>query len=261
MPGSENDCWDEERPSGAQGHAGDEVFLLGGLATAGGDARGSPGAASAPLPSQVHLANQCEVGGLRLAEAGAEEARKPGAPEAVGAAALPMLPAVLGPDAPAPVKPGSPWRARDPNTCFFEGQQRPHGARWAPNYDPLCSLCTCQVGGPGKAGRTGAWVLGQGLQSTSHLSLQRRTVICDPVVCPLLSCPSPVQVPDQCCPVCPGECHAGVETVTGAPPTGDEASRKGRRVSPSAFTTFWLHRETRCQRPARAAEEQGPRRG
>lgn len=123
------------------------MFLLGGLAAAGGDARGSPGTASAHLSSQVHIANQCEVGGLRLAEAGVEEARKPGAPEAVGAAALPMLPAVLGPDAPAPVKPGSPWRARDPNTCFFEGQQRPHGARWAPNYDPLCSLCTCQVGG------------------------------------------------------------------------------------------------------------------
>ncbi|CAK6441842.1 unnamed protein product [Pipistrellus nathusii] len=135
--------------------------------------KGSP---QGELRGQVHIANQCEVGGLRLAEAGAEEAGKPGAPEAVGAAALPVLPAVLGPDAPAPpVKPGSPWRARDPNTCFFEGQQRPHGARWAPNYDPLCSLCTCQ----------------------------RRTVICDPVVCPLLSCPSPVQVPDQCCPVCP----------------------------------------------------------
>ncbi|XP_070262767.1 chordin isoform X3 [Myotis yumanensis] len=134
--------------------------------------KGSP---QGELRGQVHIANQCEVGGLRLAEAGAEEARKPGAPEAVGTAALPMLPTVPGPDAPVPVKPGSPWRARDPNTCFFEGQQRPHGARWAPNYDPLCSLCTCQ----------------------------RQTVICDPVVCPLLSCPSPVQVPDQCCPVCP----------------------------------------------------------
>ncbi|XP_054337010.1 chordin isoform X4 [Pongo pygmaeus] len=32
---------------------------------------------------------------------------------------------------------------------------------------------------------------------------QRRTVICDPVVCPLPSCPHPVQAPDQCCPVCP----------------------------------------------------------
>ncbi|KAM5277300.1 chordin isoform 10-T10 [Hipposideros larvatus] len=32
---------------------------------------------------------------------------------------------------------------------------------------------------------------------------QRRTVICDPVVCPPPSCLSPVQAPDQCCPVCP----------------------------------------------------------
>ncbi|XP_025143116.1 chordin isoform X5 [Bubalus bubalis] len=32
---------------------------------------------------------------------------------------------------------------------------------------------------------------------------ERRTVICDPVVCPPPSCPSPVQAPDQCCPVCP----------------------------------------------------------
>ncbi|XP_032947580.1 chordin isoform X4 [Rhinolophus ferrumequinum] len=132
--------------------------------------KGSP---QGELRGQVHIANQCEVAGLRLAEAGAEGARKSGASHAV-AAALPALPAVLGPDAPAPAKPGSPWRARDPNTCFFEGQQRPHGARWAPNYDPLCSLCTCQ----------------------------RRTVICDPVVCPPPSCLSPVQAPDQCCPVC-----------------------------------------------------------
>ncbi|EPY82355.1 chordin [Camelus ferus] len=131
--------------------------------------KGSP---QGELQGQVHIANQCEVGGLRLAAAGAEEAQVPGVPDAVVAA----LPAVLGPDTPAPAKPGGLGRLRDPNTCFFEGQQRPHGARWAPNYDPLCSLCTCQ----------------------------RRTVICDPVVCPPPSCPSPVQAPDQCCPVCPG---------------------------------------------------------
>ncbi|XP_026353219.2 chordin isoform X2 [Ursus arctos] len=136
--------------------------------------KGSP---QGELRGQVHIANQCEVGGLRLAAAGAEGAWAPGALDAAVAAlpALPALPAVLGPDAPAPAKPGGPGRPRDPNTCFFEGQQRPHGARWAPNYDPLCSLCTCQ----------------------------RRTVICDPVVCPPPSCPSPVQAPDQCCPVCP----------------------------------------------------------
>ncbi|KAM9695924.1 chordin isoform 4-T4 [Dama dama] len=133
--------------------------------------KGSP---QGELRGQVHIANQCEVGGLRLAAAGDKEVQAPGALEAVAAMVAP-LPAVPGPDTPAPAKPGGPGRLRDPNTCFFEGQQRPHGARWAPNYDPLCSLCTCQ----------------------------RRTVICDPVVCPPPSCPSPVQAPDQCCPVCP----------------------------------------------------------
>lgn len=132
-------------------------FRLAGLLV---EMHGEPGgAASARLSSQVHIANQCEVAGLRLAETGAKGSRKPGVSDAV-AAALPALPAVLGPDAPAPVKPGSPWRARDPNTCFFEGQQRPHGARWAPNYDPLCSLCTCQVGSFRRAHR--GWILGQG---------------------------------------------------------------------------------------------------
>ncbi|XP_047644031.1 chordin isoform X2 [Phacochoerus africanus] len=133
--------------------------------------KGSP---QGELRGQVHIANQCEVGGLRLAAAGTEEVQVPGAPDAMVAPAA-ALPAVPGPDAPVPAKPGGPGRLRDPNSCFFEGQQRPHGARWAPNYDPLCSLCTCQ----------------------------RRTVICDPVVCPPPGCPSPVQAPDQCCPVCP----------------------------------------------------------
>uniref|UniRef100_A0A8C6AQT6 Chordin n=1 Tax=Monodon monoceros TaxID=40151 RepID=A0A8C6AQT6_MONMO len=139
--------------------------------------KGSP---QGELRGQVHIANQCEAGGLRLAAAGAEEIRVPGALDAV-VAEVAALPAVLGPDAPAPAKPGGPGRLRDPNTCFFEGQQRPHGARWAPNYDPLCSLCTCQ----------------------------RRTVICDPMVCPQTSCPSPVQAPDQCCPVCPEKQDVG----------------------------------------------------
>uniref|UniRef100_A0A2K6DWW5 Chordin n=1 Tax=Macaca nemestrina TaxID=9545 RepID=A0A2K6DWW5_MACNE len=130
--------------------------------------KGSP---RGELRGQVHIANQCEVGGLRLGAAGVEGVQEPGAPD-TAAAAPPVVP---GPPALAPAKPGGPGRPRDPNTCFFEGQQRPHGARWAPNYDPLCSLCTCQ----------------------------RRTVICDPVVCPPPSCPHPVQAPDQCCPVCP----------------------------------------------------------
>ncbi|XP_023592618.1 chordin [Trichechus manatus latirostris] len=133
--------------------------------------KGSP---RGELRGQVHVANQCEVGGLRLAASGADGAPAPGAPEA---AALPALPAVPGPEASAPAKPGGPGPPRDSNSCFFEGQQRSHGARWAPNYDPFCSLCTCQ----------------------------RRTVICDPVVCAPPSCPHPMQVPDQCCPVCPGK--------------------------------------------------------
>ncbi|KAK2090817.1 hypothetical protein P7K49_030101 [Saguinus oedipus] len=119
---------------------------------------GSPGDASVGLSSQVHIANQCEVGGLRLEATvevtGADGVRAPGAPDTAAAA----LPGVPGPPALAPAKPGGPGRPRDPNTCFFEGQQRPHGARWAPNYDPLCSLCTCQVRGPRRA----HWVLGSG---------------------------------------------------------------------------------------------------
>ncbi|XP_051047127.1 chordin isoform X2 [Phodopus roborovskii] len=128
--------------------------------------KGSP---RGELRGQVRLASQCEAGGLRLASDGM---RMPVAPNGDPAVA-PKLPAGPGPEAPA--KHGSPGRPRDPDTCFFEGQQRPHGARWSPNYDPLCSLCTCQ----------------------------RRTVICDPIVCPPPSCPNPVQALDQCCPVCP----------------------------------------------------------
>uniref|UniRef100_A0A2K6K515 Chordin n=1 Tax=Rhinopithecus bieti TaxID=61621 RepID=A0A2K6K515_RHIBE len=143
--------------------------------------KGSP---RGELRGQVHIANQCEVGGLRLGAAGVEGVREPGAPD-TAAAAPPVVP---GPPALAPAKPGGPGRPRDPNTCFFEGQQRPHGARWAPNYDPLCSLCTCQ----------------------------RRTVICDPVVCPPPSCPHPVQAPDQCCPVCPEK--QDVRDLPGLPP-------------------------------------------
>lgn len=160
------------------------------------------------LSSQVHIASQCEAGGLRLASEGVQ---MPLAPNGE-AATSPMLPA--GPEAPVPAKHGSPGRPRDPNTCFFEGQQRPHGARWAPNYDPLCSLCICQVGCLGKVQlATGSGARGGGpthLQSLGPF-LQRRTVICDPVVCPPPSCPHPVQALDQCCPVCPGECPAGEE--------------------------------------------------
>lgn len=145
------------------------------------------------------------------------------------AAMSPMLPAGPGPEAPVPVKHGSSGRPRDPNTCFFEGQQRPHGARWAPNYDPLCSLCTCQVGCLGKV----QLATRSGTRGPTHLqslgpSLQRRTVICDPVVCPPPSCPHPVQALDQCCPVCPGECPAGRKGSGGAS-MGKECSREGSR--------------------------------
>ncbi|XP_052596081.1 chordin isoform X9 [Peromyscus californicus insignis] len=152
------------------------------------------------LRGQVHIASQCEVGGLRLASEGVQMSVVPNGE----AATSPMLPAGPGSEAPVSVKHGSSGRPRDPNTCFFEGQQRPHGARWSPNYDPLCSLCTCQVGCPGRA----QLATGSGARGPAHLpslgpSLQRRTVICDPIVCPPPSCPHPVQALDQCCPVCP----------------------------------------------------------
>ncbi|XP_041419135.1 chordin-like [Xenopus laevis] len=63
---------------------------------------------------------------------------------------------------------------KDPRACSFEGQLRAHGSQWAPEYDRKCSMCSCQ----------------------------KRTVICDPIVCPPLNCSQPVQTSDQCCPVC-----------------------------------------------------------
>ncbi|XP_063297182.1 chordin [Pelobates fuscus] len=63
---------------------------------------------------------------------------------------------------------------KDPRACYFEGQLRAHGSRWAPDYDRKCSVCSCQ----------------------------KRTVICDPIVCQPLNCTQTVQLPDQCCPVC-----------------------------------------------------------
>ncbi|CAN9511148.1 unnamed protein product [Ophioblennius macclurei] len=62
---------------------------------------------------------------------------------------------------------------KDPNTCFFENQHQAHGARWTPNYD-RCFSCSCQ----------------------------KRTVICDPVICPVLSCSRTIQPQDKCCPIC-----------------------------------------------------------
>lgn len=65
-------------------------------------------------------------------------------------------------------------------------------------------------------------------------------MICDPVVCPPLSCPSPVQVPDQCCPVCPGECQAGVETVMGAPPMAGGMKPLGRKGGVTLCPHYFL---------------------
>ncbi|XP_051963635.1 chordin-like [Xyrauchen texanus] len=62
---------------------------------------------------------------------------------------------------------------KDPHTCFFEGEHHAHGSQWTPQYN-ACFSCTCQ----------------------------KKTVICDPVICPALSCPHTVQPDDQCCPVC-----------------------------------------------------------
>ncbi|XP_077341566.1 chordin-like [Lithobates pipiens] len=63
---------------------------------------------------------------------------------------------------------------RDPESCYFEGKLRAHGSRWAPDYDRKCSECTCQ----------------------------KRTVICDPIVCHPLHCSQPIQLAEHCCPVC-----------------------------------------------------------
>uniref|UniRef100_A0AAQ6A4W7 Chordin n=1 Tax=Amphiprion ocellaris TaxID=80972 RepID=A0AAQ6A4W7_AMPOC len=64
---------------------------------------------------------------------------------------------------------------KDPHTCFFENQHHAHGSRWTPNYDK-CFSCSCQ----------------------------KRTVICDPVICPVLTCSRTIQPDDKCCPVCDG---------------------------------------------------------
>ncbi|KAJ7990619.1 hypothetical protein DPEC_G00302270 [Dallia pectoralis] len=62
---------------------------------------------------------------------------------------------------------------KDPHTCFFESQHYAHGSRWTPNYNN-CFTCSCQ----------------------------KRTVICDPVICPVLTCSRTIQPEDKCCPVC-----------------------------------------------------------
>ncbi|XP_061308351.1 chordin isoform X1 [Pezoporus flaviventris] len=63
---------------------------------------------------------------------------------------------------------------KDPNSCFFEGQHRAHGTQWAPDYDKKCSICSCQ----------------------------KRTVICDPILCQPLNCTRQLHPEDLCCPIC-----------------------------------------------------------
>ncbi|XP_067392662.1 chordin [Emydura macquarii macquarii] len=101
------------------------------------------------LRGRVHIPNQCEAGGVRLApeEETLREEPKPQDPEQL---------------------------KKDPNSCFFEGQHRAHGSHWAPAYDRKCSLCSCQ----------------------------KRTVICDPILCQPLNCTQLVHLEDRCCPVC-----------------------------------------------------------
>ncbi|XP_017347036.1 chordin isoform X1 [Ictalurus punctatus] len=62
---------------------------------------------------------------------------------------------------------------KDPLACFFEGERHAHGSRWTPHYNS-CFTCTCQ----------------------------KKTVICDPVMCPALTCPHTYQPEDKCCPEC-----------------------------------------------------------
>ncbi|XP_038129060.1 chordin isoform X2 [Cyprinodon tularosa] len=76
---------------------------------------------------------------------------------------------------------------KDPNTCFFENQHQAHGSRWTPSYDK-CFTCSCQ----------------------------KRTVICDPVICPELTCSRTSQPEGRCCPVC-DERREAKDTVTPEP--------------------------------------------
>uniref|UniRef100_A0ABM5G3Y7 Chordin n=2 Tax=Pogona vitticeps TaxID=103695 RepID=A0ABM5G3Y7_9SAUR len=103
------------------------------------------------MRGKVHIPNHCKAGGVHLA---------PKVPEK-------ELPENTNRKDPEELK-------KDPNSCFFEGQHRPHGSRWAPDYDKKCSICSCQ----------------------------KRTVICDPVLCQPLNCSRVVHPQDRCCPTC-----------------------------------------------------------
>lgn len=68
----------------------------------------------------MHIPNRCQAGGARLAPGEAELSEGSKARDAE-------------------------QLKKDPNSCFFEGQHRAHGTRWAPDYDKKCSICSCQV--------------------------------------------------------------------------------------------------------------------
>lgn len=82
----------------------------------------NPPATAAP---QVHIPNRCQAGGARLAPGEAELSEGSKARDAE-------------------------QLKKDPNSCFFEGQHRAHGTRWAPDYDKKCSVCSCQVRAGGR---------------------------------------------------------------------------------------------------------------
>ncbi|XP_041480022.1 chordin-like isoform X2 [Lytechinus variegatus] len=63
----------------------------------------------------------------------------------------------------------------DPNSCFFEGRYHAPMSTWSPDYDRNCTTCTCK----------------------------KTVTICDPVICPQLSCENSVIAPGECCPSCP----------------------------------------------------------
>uniref|UniRef100_A0A8B9QQL1 Chordin n=1 Tax=Apteryx owenii TaxID=8824 RepID=A0A8B9QQL1_APTOW len=115
------------------------------------------------LRGRVHIPNQCQAGGARLAPGGAQ-----GEAELAEASKTRDLEQLK----------------KDPNSCFFEGQHRAHGAHWAPDYDKKCSVCSCQ----------------------------KRTVICDPILCQPLNCSRQVHPEERCCPVCE-ERKAGQEEL------------------------------------------------
>nr|XP_047915524.1 chordin [Anser cygnoides] len=101
------------------------------------------------MRGRVHIPNRCQAGGARLAPGEAELSEGSKARDAE-------------------------QLKKDPNSCFFEGQHRAHGTRWAPDYDKKCSVCSCQ----------------------------KRTVICDPILCQPLNCSRQVHPEELCCPVC-----------------------------------------------------------